>query len=142
MSDNRERGLYGKYKVERVDGKGIGPHGCLVLELDDDCTHDAAATWADRLEWEGLDEFPKEIRAVLCDAAVGRPDISEERVLRHAVAHLAAIVASHRDETDEDWEDAGEIASHAVKDQRNRLVNGGVAADVEEIAERLYGEAP
>ena len=50
MSDGA--GLYGKYRVERVDGKGI-EHGCFVLEFGDPKAWDALLTYAETCEARG-----------------------------------------------------------------------------------------
>lgn len=55
-----ERGLYGKYRVERVDGKHVGR--CFVLELDDRKTWSALLTWAESVEAEGNATLAADVR--------------------------------------------------------------------------------
>lgn len=55
MADNKERGLYEKYKVERTDGKSIGQ--CFVLELDDPNSWDALIIWSNTLRHDGYEEL-------------------------------------------------------------------------------------
>lgn len=56
MSDQKNRGLYGKFKVERVDGgsaEGRKHEGCqyFVLDLNHDCfAFDAVQSYADACE--------------------------------------------------------------------------------------------
>lgn len=49
--DDPTKGLYGKYRVERVDGKDPGE--CIVLQLDDPNSWAALRTWADVVEAAG-----------------------------------------------------------------------------------------
>lgn len=56
----RERGLYGKYRVERVDGKGIDR--CIVLELHDPNSWDALLTWANTVEVDGYVQLAADVR--------------------------------------------------------------------------------
>lgn len=60
MADIKERGLYGKYRVERVDGKDIGR--CIVLELDDPNAWPALLTWADTVEADGYEALAADVR--------------------------------------------------------------------------------
>lgn len=60
MSDDLERGIYDKYRVERTDGRGVGR--CVVLELDDPNTWDALLTWANSVEAEGYVALATDVR--------------------------------------------------------------------------------
>lgn len=90
MTETHERGLYGKYRVERVDGKEIGPRGCIVLEVDDDRTHAALAVWAERVERDGFSALAGDVWAALRDAAGWSP--TDEQMMCRAVANLAATL--------------------------------------------------
>ena len=61
MPDNRERGLYGKYRVERMDGQELGR--CLVLELKDPNTWDAALAFANSVEDDGYGPLASDVRS-------------------------------------------------------------------------------
>lgn len=61
--DNKERGLYAKYNVERTDGQELGT--CFVLELKDELARPALLVWAHTLEREGYHELAKDIYAAL-----------------------------------------------------------------------------
>ena len=52
--------LYEKYRVERTDGRHVGP--CFVLEVDDPKTWTALLTWAETLDQEGRKELAAQIR--------------------------------------------------------------------------------
>lgn len=60
MPDTKDRGLYGKYLVERRDGKSI-PH-VIVLELDDPNAWPALRLWADTVEADGYDALAADVR--------------------------------------------------------------------------------
>lgn len=49
MSDSRNKGLYGKYHVERNDGKPLND-GCIVLE------------WGDANARKGIEAFARAVR--------------------------------------------------------------------------------
>lgn len=49
MPDDKERGLYRKYNVERVDGKPLKGGGALVLEFGDPQAWNAIEEYADRI---------------------------------------------------------------------------------------------
>lgn len=51
MPDDKNRGLYGKYKIERTDGRPVGQ--CIVLEVDDPNTWNAITVWAATVLREG-----------------------------------------------------------------------------------------
>ena len=61
MADNKDRGIYGKYRVERVDGKQIDR--CIVLELDDPNAWEALLTWADTVAEDGYEALAGDVRA-------------------------------------------------------------------------------
>ncbi len=47
MSDDKQRGSYRKYNVERVDGKPV--KDCFVLELKDPIARKGLQAWAEAL---------------------------------------------------------------------------------------------
>jgi hypothetical protein len=56
-----DSGLYDKYEVYRIDGKGVGP--CVVLEFDDPNTWPALLVWATTVKVEGNHQLANDIRA-------------------------------------------------------------------------------
>ena len=52
--DDKTRGLYQKYTVERTDGKPLGEDGCIVLEWKDEHARRGIAAFADSIK----DEYP------------------------------------------------------------------------------------
>lgn len=60
IADTDRDTLYEKYRVERTDGKSVGP--CFVLELDDPKAWDALLTWADTLDSWGKVTLATQIR--------------------------------------------------------------------------------
>ena len=67
----RDRGLYGKYRVERVDGKPLKGGFCIVLEIGDPNSHAALLTWADTVEADGYAPLAAEVRALVWEHADG-----------------------------------------------------------------------
>jgi hypothetical protein len=62
VTDNPQpKGLYGKYRVERVDGRGIAL-GCFVLEFDDPKAWDALLTYAETCEAWGNPAVAADLR--------------------------------------------------------------------------------
>ncbi len=65
MSD-KEEGLYGKYRVERVDGKPM-PAGCIVMEWKDPSARRAIRTFSDCVKKAGYlqlsDDLDKRLEA-------------------------------------------------------------------------------
>lgn len=73
MSD--DRGVYEKYEVIRLDGKGVGE--CFVLELDDERTWDALMVWANTVEADGNAELANGIRQqVLARMRIGYEEVT------------------------------------------------------------------
>ncbi len=71
--DDPTRGLYGKYRVARVDGKGIGR--CIVLELDDPNSWPALLQWADTVEDRGFGPLATDVRKwVTVEQSIARVD--------------------------------------------------------------------
>lgn len=64
MTESKERGLYPKYKVERVDGKPI-PHGCIVLEFGDPIARQALQIWALEMSYEGYQQVHADVMKTL-----------------------------------------------------------------------------
>lgn len=58
--DARDEGLFAKYRVERIDGKGVGR--CFVMELDDPNTWPALLTYAETVEAEGYVALATDVR--------------------------------------------------------------------------------
>lgn len=65
--DDKTKGLYKKYNVERVDGKPVDQ--CFVLELKDPLTHNALLVWSAELERAGYDTLAFDIRQLVYPAA-------------------------------------------------------------------------
>lgn len=57
---DRTTGLIEKYRVERTDGKPMGP--CIVLELDDRNAWPALLTWAETVENDGYVALAADVR--------------------------------------------------------------------------------
>lgn len=55
VADDKSRGLYEKYRVERTDGKTVGP--CIVLELDDPNSWEALILWCNTVRRAGYEEL-------------------------------------------------------------------------------------
>ena len=53
--DNRDKGLYEKYHVERADGKDVGE--CIVLEFDDPNARAGILTFANSVLEDGYEEL-------------------------------------------------------------------------------------
>jgi hypothetical protein len=71
--DDTTKGLYGKYRVERFDGKGIGR--CIVLELDDPNTWPALKVWADTVEDRGFGPLAADVRKwIAVEESIARVD--------------------------------------------------------------------
>jgi hypothetical protein len=62
--DDKTRGLYIKYKVERVDGKSIDD--CIVLELEDPCAREGIIAFAAAVRIKGYfalaDDLEKKVQ--------------------------------------------------------------------------------
>lgn len=67
--DERDAGLYGKYRVERRDGKALKGGMCIVLELGDPNAHPALRVWADTVEAAGYHQLADDVRALVDGAA-------------------------------------------------------------------------
>lgn len=65
MTDDKKRGLYGKYYVERVDGKPIKGGECIVLEVGDPNTHPAILAFADSVESDGYSALADDLRSLV-----------------------------------------------------------------------------
>lgn len=63
MPDDKNRGLYNKYKVEREDGQPVGQ--CIVLELDDLKTHPAVVALAGSVLAHGYQELSDDLMALV-----------------------------------------------------------------------------
>lgn len=57
MADDKNRGLYNKYTVERNDGRSIGEFGYLVLEFSDPNAWPAIEQWANTVFEDGYEEL-------------------------------------------------------------------------------------
>ncbi len=55
----KHKGLYQKYKVEKLSGRPIGD--CIVLEFDDPIAKDAIVTWAKSMRDAGYVQVWKDI---------------------------------------------------------------------------------
>ena len=71
MAD-QTRGLYGKYEVQRRDGKPIKGGRCIVLEVGDPNTWDALLTWADTVEAAGFGPLADDTRTLVANAKAGQ----------------------------------------------------------------------
>ncbi|MEQ9223855.1 MAG: hypothetical protein RJQ08_11040 [Salinisphaeraceae bacterium] len=60
---SREQGLIENYRVERVDGKPVGP--CIVLEMSDPNSGPAIRAWADTVEADGYHRLADDVRKTL-----------------------------------------------------------------------------
>ena len=60
-------GLYGKYHVERVDGKPLKGGRCVVLEVGDPNAWAALAAWADTVEEAGYVPLASDVRRMLAE---------------------------------------------------------------------------
>jgi ribosomal protein L37AE/L43A len=58
---DRNKGMYAKYRVKRLDGKEMD--SCIVLELTDPNSWPALRTWADTVEADGYVPLAAEMRA-------------------------------------------------------------------------------
>jgi len=65
--DDKSRGLYQKYKVERTDGKPL--EDCVVLELKDPLARAALWTWVSEVEKYGYKQLARDTEAKLIDYA-------------------------------------------------------------------------
>ena len=88
------KGLFGKYTVERIDGKPIKGGMAIVLEVGDFKVWPALAALADSVEHEGNRKFAADLRKLLAEvraasdlagAAVGRPGDTWETFLDRVV---------------------------------------------------------
>ena len=68
MPDDKQHGLYEKYNVARSDGNQIGPHGCVVLEMDDPRTHPALRAWATTMHTAGYEYLAADVLAMISSA--------------------------------------------------------------------------
>jgi hypothetical protein len=64
--DDRSRGIYQKYRVERTDGKPLGP--CVVLELKDPYARTGILAWAAMVGAAGYDQLAADARRWVEDA--------------------------------------------------------------------------
>lgn len=65
MPDDKDRGLYDKYIVERTDGKTLGP--CVVLELDDPNSWEALTLWSNTVRKAGYEELGLDVLQLIAD---------------------------------------------------------------------------
>lgn len=61
----KHKGLYQKYKVEKLNGRPMGEKGCIVLEFDDPIAKEAIITWAKSMRDAGYVQVWKDIAAKL-----------------------------------------------------------------------------
>ena len=66
MSDDKDRGFYDKYYVERRDGKPL-KGGAVVLEFGDPNSWYALLTWANTVERRGHAKLAQDIREIVSD---------------------------------------------------------------------------
>lgn len=83
MSDNKERGLYGKYYVERRDGKPLKGDMAIVLEIGDPNAWPALMAWAETVREKGYKKLAHDIERYVKSARAERvymehPDALEE----------------------------------------------------------------
>lgn len=64
--DDKKRGIYAKYIVDRVDGKDI-PNGCVVLEFNDPIARPAILNWANRMLDAGYEQVYIDVIAKLSE---------------------------------------------------------------------------
>jgi hypothetical protein len=64
MSD-KTKGLFGKYRVERLDGKPLKGDACIVLEIGDPNARPAILTWAYTVEIDGYSALAADVREML-----------------------------------------------------------------------------
>lgn len=62
--EDKDRGLYHKYRVERTDGKPVG--FCLVLELEDQGTWQAMRQYAATVRQQGFVALASDIDSIVC----------------------------------------------------------------------------
>lgn len=62
---NIKRGLYGKYHVERTDGKPLKGGMCIVLEVGDPNAHPALRVWAETVRAAGYVQLADDIERLL-----------------------------------------------------------------------------
>lgn len=62
MTADPTRGLYGKYLVERVDGKPLKGGRCIVLEVGDPNAWPALWEWADTVDDAGYAALAADVR--------------------------------------------------------------------------------
>lgn len=60
----KQIGLYGKYHVDRVDGKPI-TQGCIVLEFKDPIARPAIQFWAETMREAGYHQVHADVMAKL-----------------------------------------------------------------------------
>ena len=66
MSADREKGLYGKYRVTRTDGKPL-KGGCIVLEWGDPNARKGIAAFARAVRNDGYHALANDLEARLAD---------------------------------------------------------------------------
>jgi len=66
MSDDKKRGLYNKYKVERNDGKPVGD--CIVLEFDDPIAREGIDAWKNAMLCAGYEQVYWDVKRALIKA--------------------------------------------------------------------------
>lgn len=64
MSDDRKKGLYGKYQVERNDGKPL-KDGCIVLEWGDPNARKGIAAFAQAVRDDGYTALAEDLERKL-----------------------------------------------------------------------------
>jgi len=62
---DRKLGLYGKYKVERIDGRPLKGDYCIVLEIGDPNTWSAIAAFAMDVKRDGYDRLSDDLLTML-----------------------------------------------------------------------------
>lgn len=65
MPDDKERGLYDKYHVTRLDGKPVG--ACIILEFKDPLARIGIAAWAKAVRDAGYVELAENVTAMLIE---------------------------------------------------------------------------
>lgn len=63
----KNRGIYQKYHVERVDGKPIKGGLCVVLEVGDPNTWDALRTFAKTVRNDGYDRLADNLELIVSE---------------------------------------------------------------------------
>lgn len=96
MPDNKEKGLYGKYRVERVDQKPIGD--CLVLEFKDPNTHRALAEYARTVRKDGYEQLANDVEKLLVSNGFNLHAYRlEKQTIRYGLERLSRMVEIDQD---------------------------------------------